>query len=67
MRSLQTFKVHRARATVRRWLQQIELSGLTLSGLPIALSWVADGVRGMGDRTSKLSCLAKMLNEPKNN
>jgi hypothetical protein len=36
MRSLQTFKVHRARATVRRWLQQIELSGLALSGLAIA-------------------------------
>jgi hypothetical protein len=61
MRSLQTFKVHRARATVRRWLQQIELSGLA-----IAL-WTGDRVRGMGDRTSKPSCLAKMLNEPKNN
>ncbi|MCW6053247.1 hypothetical protein K4039_25050 [Lyngbya sp. CCAP 1446/10] len=31
MRSLQTFKVHRARATVRRWLQQIELSGLAIA------------------------------------
>ena len=60
-RSLQMFKVHRVRATVRRWLQQIELSGLA-----IALR-TGDRVRGMGDRASKLSCLAKMLNEPKNN
>ncbi|MEG4521050.1 MULTISPECIES: hypothetical protein [unclassified Microcoleus] len=40
LRSLQTFKVHRA--TVRRWLQQIELSWVAdRSRWAIELSWVA--------------------------